>query len=261
MTPSLGCFVVGFKEEVAYSSETAAGLINTLVGIAASVAIWTALYRGGATTGMPQASLVTYVALMIALRSVFEMDDLFVERRVRKGLIGQDLLRPLPFRQFLLSYMGGGAVARIAFQLAPSLALVALFIDLQPPPSVGAVALSLASIALGYLVLFNLNFMLWVSSFWLHATWSLVTIKEAVILVLSGVVFPLWLMPPLLRDLIALTPFEAIMHTPVAIYLGAVSGADAWIAVAKQVAWLVALHLVGNVLLARGQRHVVVQGG
>jgi ABC-2 type transport system permease protein len=68
-------------------------------------------------------------------------------------------------------------------------------------------------------------------------------------------------MPEALRQLIALTPFGAIMHTPVAIYLGRLDGAQAGPAILGQIGWAVALYLVGEIAFARGARRIVIQGG
>lgn len=256
-----GCFVLGLKECVAYPSETLAGIVNTLLAIVASTAVWSAIYQAEVVREISQTSLVTYITLMFVLRAAFEMDDFFVERRVRKGTIGLDLIRPLRFRLFLFSYMAGGAAFRCLVQLTPAMLLVMVWTGIRPPVSGTALALALTSAAVGYLVLFNLNFLVWVSSFWLHATWSLVTIKDALILVLSGVAFPLWFMPDAMRSVVELTPFVAIMHTPVAIYLGKLGGGDAFGAILLQTGWAVALHLLGRLAYARGVRRIVVQGG
>lgn len=43
--------------------------------------------------------------------------------------------------------------------------------------------------------MYNLNFIVWISSFWFYWTFSLVTIKDAAVMILSGALLPLWFMP------------------------------------------------------------------
>jgi len=256
-----GYFILGYREQLAYLSDSIAGTLNSILAMVASIAIWKAIYRAGSGHEIGFDSLVSYITLMFALKSAFEMDDFFVEKRVRKGLIGLDLIRPLNFRGFLAAYMGGGAAFKIVFQLTPAVLVVHYWVGLQPPASFAALLLAIVSALLGYFVLFNLNFILWVSSFWLHATWSLITIKDAILLVLSGVAFPLWFMPDTLRSVITITPFESIMHAPTAIYIGKLQDFAVLTVLTKQFVWVVILYSIGEILYRRGTRHIVVQGG
>ena len=68
--------------------------------------------------------------------------------------------------------------------------------------------------------------------------------------------FPDWM-----QQLIAVLPFRGLMDTPSRIYLGVISGLPAVLAILHQIVWIVALVLLGRLVLARGLRRLVVQGG
>jgi ABC-2 type transport system permease protein len=82
-----------------------------------------------------------------------------------------------------------------------------------------------------------------------------------VVNLLSGALVPLPLLPEWIQPLAAALPFRGLLDTPFRLYLGHLPPAEALLAVAHQLAWTVALVLLGRWLLARALRRVVVQGG
>jgi ABC-2 type transport system permease protein len=87
----------------------------------------------------------------------------------------------------------------------------------------------------GYLVLYNLNFIVWISSFWFYSTFIIITIKDAMIMILSGALVSIWFMPEWLFNIIKLTPFDSIYYTPLSIYLGQVPANEIINSIAKQI--------------------------
>ena len=72
---------------------------------------------------------------------------------------------------------------------------------------------------------------------------------------------PLRFMPHLLREVCYALPFASVIQTPVDIWLGKREG-DALLGVlALQLFWALALLGIGQVVLRRATRKVVVQGG
>ncbi|MBI3973909.1 MAG: ABC-2 family transporter protein, partial [Chloroflexi bacterium] len=78
---------------------------------------------------------------------------------------------------------------------------------------------------------------------------------------LAGGIAPLWFFPEWFRGAAALLPFAGFAHTPLSIYIGRLSGADAWAAIGLQVGWTCALAIAGRGLWHLAVRKLVVQGG
>jgi ABC-2 type transport system permease protein len=70
------------------------------------------------------------------------------------------------------------------------------------------------------------------------------------------VYFPRWL-----RVISDLLPFRGMMQTPADIFLGHLTGTNAFTALAVQTAWCAALVLAGRAMVVAATRKVVVQGG
>ena len=212
-----------FQNNLAYRADYFAGLINTLLLIFVNVAIWKAIYEEDEVLGGVQLKIVvTYIVLGFLMQSVFAMEEYLIETKVTSGLISSDLLKPVSFRVYIFSYNIGLMLFRLAMLLIPALILSILIFSFLPPFSTAMGIYFIISAILGYLVLYNLNFIVWISSFWFYSTFSIVTIKDALVMVLSGALVPLWFMPEWLYNIIKLTPFESIYYTPLSIYLGQV---------------------------------------
>ena len=99
------------------------------------------------------------------------------------------------------------------------------------------------------------------SAFWFVNVWSITTIKNVFINVLSGSMIPLWFMPGWMSGVLRFTPFSSIYFTPVQIYLGQLNNWEIAEKCAVQLVWIVLIYLVGDMLWRKGQRKLVVQGG
>ncbi len=227
-----------------------------------NISIWKAIYEEEETIGGVQFKmLITYIVLGFLLQSIFAMEEYLIENKVRSGLISSDLLKPISFRLYIFSYNMGTLFFKILMQLLPALVVSVALFGMLPPFSVSSAVYFLISAVLAYLVLYNLNFIIWMSSFWFYWTFSLVTIKDAAIMIFSGALLPLWFMPQWLMDIIWFTPFDSIYFTPISLYLGQIPADETIMCLVRQVIWLVILFSIGQAMWRSANKKLVVQGG
>lgn len=251
-----------FRNNLVFRAEYFAALLNTIVTILVNLAIWRAIYEEeGGLDNLQFSLIVTYVILALALFQIFTMDEYVIEKKIKSGLITSDLLKPLSFRLHLFSFHFGALLYRIVLLLIPTLLLYSLVYRVLPPFSIEMFLCFLLSVILGYFVMYSLNFIVWLSAFWFYKTFSLVTIKDTAVLVLSGAVIPLWFMPQQLVHFIKLTPFDTIFFIPISIYLGQIPMDQLLFSLLRQVIWITVLGLIGHVLWKLATRRLIVQGG
>jgi len=82
-----------------------------------------------------------------------------------------------------------------------------------------------------------------------------------VVFVFSGIIVPLPFLPSWLQRASSLMPFRGLIDTPLRIYLGQLHGSEAFTALALQGVWLIVLIVIGRVVMSRGLRRLVAQGG
>lgn len=251
-----------FLGRSAYRFNHFMGILNTILRIFIFWEIYRALYGGRAEVDDITITMVaTNFILSLGLDSVFFVNDYYLPDRIHNGSIATELLLPVSFHGRMLADNLGHALFQLVFHFIPAVAVSVLFIGIAAPAGPLMLLLFLLSALFGYGVLWTISFAVQMLSFWLINVWSVMTIKNVFINVLSGSMIPLWFMPDWMRGVIRFTPFSSIYFTPVQIYLGQLSLSEILCGFLIQVFWIVFLFSIGMFLWKKGQKKLVVQGG
>lgn len=251
-----------FQNLLAYRFEFFMGILNTVITIVVYCSIYRALYGNAESVdGVTFPMVVTNFVISLGLSNAFEFNEMFLQDKLRSGDITNELLKPVSFKfRMLWENIGEGAF-KVIFHFLPAAVFSCVFLELSPPENVYSVSLMGVSIILGYLILWQISFIVQTWCFWLFSVWGIITIKNVIIRIFAGSMLPVWFMPPLLRKIVAFTPFESIYFTPVRIWLGELTGHEILAGMAVQVFWIVILYLLGDIFWKKGIRKLVVQGG
>lgn len=251
-----------FQINITYRTDFVAGVINAIVMIFVNISIWKAIYEDEQTVdGVQLKILITYIVLAFLMQCIYGMDEYRIENKVRSGSISLDLLKPISFSGYIFSYNIGILIFRVIMQLTPVLIVSIVLFRMLPPFNLAMLTCFFLSLIIGYLVLYNLSYIMWLSSFWFYWTFSLVTIKDAAVMIMSGALLPLWFMPQSLVNFINLTPFASIYYVPISIYLGQVPPEEIALVIVKQLVWAAVLFFIGRLLWKMALKKLVVQGG
>ena len=251
-----------FLQKTAYRFDHLMNILSTCLKIFIFWEIYRALYLGKEEIGGITMSMVTTnFVLSIGLDAAFYTDDFFLPGKIWDGSIATELLRPVSFKGRMIAENLGNAFFKLLFCFVPSLLICVFTIGMVPPHSVEMFGAFLLSIILGYGVLWSISFAVQMLAFWLVNIWSINTIKNVFINVLSGSMIPLWFMPEWMQGVLQFTPFSSIYFIPVQIYLGQLSYQEILPRCLIQLIWIGIIYEVGNVLWKKGQRKLVVQGG
>lgn len=251
-----------FLAKSAFRFDNSMRIVDTCLKVFIFWCIYQALYGGrNEIDGITFEMVMTNFILSIGLGSAFYLDEGYLPYRINNGSIGTELLKPISFRGILLASDLGNICFCLLFEFVPAIIVAVLSVGMNKPHSVEAFAAFLISVLLGFLVLWTLNFIFQSLSFWLINIWSLQTIKNVFVNVLSGAMIPLWFMPDWMQGFIQFTPFSSIYFEPVKIYLGQQTGIDILISFIRQGCWIVVLAVIGELIWRRGIRRLVIQGG
>lgn len=251
-----------FKNCFAYRTEALAGIVNMITMLVVNVSLWKAIYNGSEeVNGQRLSSVITYLFLSMVIFQTVAMDEYYIEGRVNSGSILFDMIRPVRFRLYVMAHCMGGILFRVFFLLVPAVGFAVLVYHISMPVSIPAFFVFCVSLILGVLVMFQLNFIIWITAFWIYKTFSLVTIKETIVMICAGCIVPLWFLPKQIMQVIAWTPFRSILYIPVSIYLGDIKIGQSLAGLCNQLVWLLVLYMIGKFLWNRAQKHLVIQGG
>lgn len=262
LSPYMAFAKKSFLAKSAYRFDHFMGILNTLLRIFIFWGIYLALYNGKSEVdGVTMTMVTTNFILSMGLGSVFCVDDFYLPNRIQNGSIANEMLLPVSIHGRMLADNLGNALFQLMFHFVPALVISVLTIGIQAPAGFAMFALFLLSAAFGYGVLWTISFALQMLAFWLINVWSIMTIKNVFINVLSGSMIPLWFMPDRMQGVLMFTPFSYIYFTPVQIYLGQLSVPEIIKGFGIQLIWILLFVFLGRVLWRQGQKKLVVQGG
>lgn len=142
------------------------------------------------------------------------------EREIVEGTLSFRLLQPLnPIWHHFASHVSE-RLARLPFALL----LVVLFFWLYPQafwvPSIGTLLLFALVSALAFALRFLMQYTLSMLAFWVERASALEQFWLLFYLFLSGLIAPLEMFPPLLREIVLWTPFPYLIFFPASILVG-----------------------------------------
>lgn len=260
--PYVAYFKKSFLNRSAYRFDHLMGILSTCLRMFIFWEIYKALYGGRQQVdGVTLSMVTTNFILSMGLEAAFFVDDFFMPHRINNGSITTELLRPMSFKGRMIAENMGNAAFNLCFRFVPAFVVACVLIGVQAPASPLMLLLFVISALFGYGVLWTISFAVQMAAFWLVNVWSMVTIKNVFINVLSGTMLPLWFMPEWMEWVLKVTPFSSIYFTPVQIYLGELGIGEVVQKCGVQLLWIVLLSLIGEVLWRKGQKKLVVQGG
>ena len=253
---------IKFKNNMVYRFEYVMGIINTVLNFLVYWCIYKALY-GGATEvdGITFSMVATNFVISLGLTNAFSKNEMFLQDKIKQGTIANEFLKPVNFKLRMMFEDLGDGFFKVVFNFLPAVIIAMLFTKLEPPAGIFNFLLCIISAVLGYLVLWHISFIIQTLAFWLFNVWGLVTIKNVIVNILSGVLLPLWFMPEPILNIIKFTPFDSIFFTPVQLYLGQLQGYEIIINFGRQLLWIGILYAIGELLWRKGIKRLVVQGG
>jgi ABC-2 type transport system permease protein len=256
----------GFRRYATYRQATMAGTFTNVVfgflrcyvllAVAAAVA-------GGRPGGYDATQLATYVWVgqgLLAVVALWGWTDL--ADRIRSGDIAADLLRPVsPVTSYLAADLGRAGHALLTRFVVPVLVGL-MFFPLYVPQRGPTVPLFAVSLVLAVVLSFACRFLVNAVAYWLHDARGPIIFWTLSAGVLSGLYFPLRLLPDWLAvTLWVATPFPGLLQTPLDVLVERDPPALQAGLVALQVLQCAVLLVACRAVQRRAERKLVVQGG
>lgn len=251
-----------FLKRSAYRFDHLMSILSTCMQFFIFWGIYKALYGDRTQVdGITMSMVTTNFVISMGLGAIFCPDDYFIPNKIWDGSIATELLRPISLTGRMIAENMGNSLFNLIFRFAPALIIALLTVGVSAPASPIMFLLFIISAVLGYGVLWTISFALQTTVFWLMNIWSLLTIKNVFVNVLSGSMIPLWFMPLWMEGFLKFTPFSSIYFTPVQIYLGQLSYSEIAFKCGVQIIWIALIYILGDLLWKKGQKKLVIQGG
>jgi len=258
---------IGLQSNLAYRVNYLTRTLFSFIPLFAMLSLWRTIYAhptGGASSSFSEAQMMFYyllVAVVDVLTAVNE-DDWQIAADIREGNISQFLLKPVDYLWYRLALFFSGRIAFIAVAALPLAVFIFCFRQyVMAPASLTALLVFPVSLVLTALLQFFISYAMAMLAFWLLEISTLIFILFAFEYLASGHLFPLDILPPVIRDVLFLTPFPYQMYFPISIYLGKSAGMEMWRGLAIQFLWVMAAYVFARWMWRRGIKKYSAFGG
>jgi ABC-2 type transport system permease protein len=231
-------------------------LANTLPFI--MMGLWvTAATRGD--YGMAPEQLASYFLVVFLVRQYTTVWVIWeFEYDVLQGRLSPMLLHPLdPAWRYVAMHVGE-KLARTPFAMGIVVGVLLWYPASRWSPGVLDVLLGVAGIIAAFTLRFLMQYAVAMLAFWYERAASVENLSFLPYLFLSGMVAPLELFPPVVRDVAMWTPFPYLLHFPVQLMLGQHDGLASGAAI--MLGWIVAFFALQRWLWRKGLRQYASMG-
>ncbi|NIO75614.1 MAG: hypothetical protein GTN69_06980 [Armatimonadetes bacterium] len=247
-----------------YAFNFLGGLLMVPIDMGMTVLIWGAIYSFiGQVGSFSLADMLAYQllvrALIVAFLSVGTV-NYQVWDDIHQGNLSLFLSRPINYQAAKLASEVGKSVVPLVSRMA--LFLVAcVILKLYIPAQAGIWLFFLLSVALGFVIMFLVQFIIGAMTFWVERIFGVRDLVSTVNQLLSGQLIPVSVLPAFIQSLSSVLPFQFTLFVPISIYLGKVSGNGPLHLLAIQTAWLIGLLLLSALIWRQGVKRYEAQGG
>jgi len=258
-----GLMRMTFLEKLAYAKAAWFDIAGTMVSILIYYFLWKYVFmERNELNGYTMTQITTYVILSRMLSSQFMggINRTFAEW-IYDGGIGVELLRPVTLFFTLSAKRLGEFLFFVLFKGFPVLVVSTLVLKGQGPAGGTEVLLFCVSVVLSLIIMFYIEFMVGIASFYTLNSYGLMFTKSAVLSILSGGIVPLFLFPEMLAKVLEFLPFAGMVSVPVQIFLGKYTLGEMQFYLLLQCVWAAAMAGLAHLLYRAAIRKVIVQGG
>jgi len=267
VTKYLHVISIGIQNTLVYRVNYLARVLFGFIPLLATIYLWRAVYASkegetvGAYTLAAMTSYYLLVTIVDALTAVSE-DDWQIAADIKDGQISQFLLKPIDYLGYRLSLFVSGRLIYTSVALIPVAVFLWFLRDYFVVPSdLFTLAAFALSILLAALLTFLISYSMALLAFWVAEVSTFIFIEYAFEYIASGHLFPLDILPPVLKAVLGATPFPYMMYFPIGVYLGQITGEALTRGLMTQAGWTVFFYLIARWVWSRGVRRYSAVGG
>jgi ABC-2 type transport system permease protein len=259
---------IGFQNNLTYRFNFLARTLFGFIPLLAVISLWRTIFAAkgldATVSTFTLAEMISYylvVTLADALTAVNE-DDWQIAADIKDGNISQFLLKPVDYLWFRFCLYLSGRLTYVAVAFLPIAAVIFLLRGyFVLPPDGMTFVVCLVSLGLTAMLQFFLSYAMAMLAFWVLEVSTFIFILYAFEYVASGHMFPLDILPPVVKHALYFTPFPYQLYFPVGIYMGKITGTELVRGLVVQAGWVVVAYSLARFAWFRGVRKYSAAGG
>jgi len=253
-------YKIGVKKASAYKLMVAASFGSSILYIVLLIAVWTAIsasadLEGGLTR------VISYIILGQVISNSTSMGtEKWFGHKIREGTIVNELKRPVSvIAQSYLHQVGWKSLETLV-KAIPLLIIGLAFTGLEAPGMYNLAGFA-ASVLLSFHLMFAVSLCTSMLVFWTKIESGIRFTRSMAVDFLSGVVFPLYLLPETLKSIFYALPFHLLVDGPINVFLMERTGSAVTSLLFHQLIWILVFLVIAELLWLKAKKKLTVQGG
>ena len=252
---------VSAKSSVAYPVSFVFALSAITFQFVAMLAVWRVLLRNSSMGAFTWPQMSGYLLIAFASGALVGLfADFRMAFRIRNGLVGLDLIKPVRYQEARFAETMGGAGVEVLVVLLVG-AITAVTVRDLARPAGNDLLLFVVSMVLLIPLKFTIVYICGMACFWTENYIGVQWARIALVNLLSGALVPLQYLPHWLATMAKWSPFAGMTSTPGLIFVGQAHGGQALAMVSVQLGWVIALWYGAKLLWRVAVRQLTVNGG
>lgn len=203
-------------------------------------------------------TIVTYFLIAFIISQMTE-HRLEIADKIRQGTLSADIVKPVSIMNLEIARAAAiKAVSLVKLIPVTFVLYIVFFTNIELPP---LHAQALIFVLLSFLLYFNIQMLIHNLSFWLIDITALTYILSVIFSVLSGNMIPFDFLPPSVRNVLELLPFQFFIHVPVNALLGNIGVEQYSLYFIQACVYLLLFTVINQILFRLGIKRYVAVGG
>ncbi|MBX7156205.1 MAG: ABC-2 family transporter protein [Bacteriodetes bacterium] len=246
-------------------------LINTILFVVVSALIqmylWFAVYHStnrATVGGMSEQQMLLYIGCSVMCYSLTRGGRAERETAgtIRMGGLNNYLLKPISHGFYTYVSSISEHISSAVFVLVPSVLIITpLSLWYNVPISVTGLIAALPVLFLGMTMNFLMGLMISYLAFWLDEVWTFHAMKDISYALLSGMMVPLSVLPPHIKNISDSLPFQFLSYIPAGLISGNIPTSQLTVILFQSTVWLCLLLAATYGLWRLGLRRYGAFGG
>lgn len=258
MNKYLQIFKISFQQEFIYRLNFVMWRLRNVLQILLTFFLWDTVFTNKDIVlfGYDKSKILTYVFGLIVVRAfVLSSRTVDVSGEISRGDLSNYLVKPVSYFKYWLTRDLSSKGLNLIFAAFETLAL---YFILKPPFFIQTNLVSfggfLISVTLAMFIFFVILFITSSVPFWIpEAGWGVNFLFITIVVeFLSGVLFPLDILPEAVQKVLYLLPFPYLIFFPLEVYLGKITGFPMIRGILISSVWLVILFFVMKYIWGKG---------
>lgn len=265
MRKYLRIFSTSWQDELTYRLNFVLWRIRNILRLLLTYFLWSGVFLvNSKIAGYSSGQMLTYVFLVLVVQSLVlsAPSGESMGGEIGSGDLSNYLVKPQNYLRYWFTRDISSKCLNLAFAAGE---ITFLWFWLRPPVSlpvsIPAAIGFLVLVACGIFIYFFFEASARFIAFWTpEYTWGLAFLAMVFIESLSGMIFPLDLLPGSVKTFLDFTPFPYLIYYPISVYVGRISGLGIILLILKAVIWAFLLSRLARLIWSRGLRVYGAEG-